>query len=87
MIEDSELESIAEAIGKSWKDVGEILRLNPDHLDYLDRQNSTTLKNRNAGYRMLYLWAQKNDKKATVKRLAKALCKAGEVDAVKKIRS
>ena len=87
IVEDSELESIANAIGSSWKEVGKRLRIDPDHLDYLERQNSSTIKNRNASYRMLFLWAQKFDQRATVRRLAKAICKAGEIDAIKSIRS
>ena len=87
IVEDSELESIAGAIGENWKDIGKVLKIKPDHLDFLDRQNCSTVKNRNAPFRMLYIWAQKNDQKATVKRLAKAFLKAGETDAVKALRS
>ena len=87
IVEDSELESIATAIGSGWKEVGRRLRIDPNHLDYFEQQNSSTIKNRNASYRMLYLWAQKNDQRATVRRLAKAMCKAGEKDAIKSLKS
>jgi hypothetical protein len=39
-VEDSELESIAAALSNSWKEVGVKLRIDPSHLDYLERQNS-----------------------------------------------
>ncbi len=39
-MEDSELESIAAALSNSWKEVGVKLRIDPSHLDYLERQNS-----------------------------------------------
>jgi hypothetical protein len=86
VIEDSELKDIAGAIGDRWKDVGKHLRIGPEFLSYWERQHSESLRNRNAKLRMLYLWTQKHDKKATVSRLAKALCKAGELDAVRAIQ-
>ena len=87
IIEDEELEIIAEAIGKSWKDVGKLLRVESQILNCLENDNIRPVKHRNASYRMLYLWTQKYDKKATVGKLTKALCKAGEKDIVKHLRS
>jgi hypothetical protein len=87
MIEDDEIEFIAEAIGKSWKDVGKLLRVEPDILNCLESESVRPTRYRNAPYRMLYFWTQKYDKKATVGKLAKALCKAGEKDIVQKLRS
>jgi len=86
-VEDSELESIGKAIETSWKEVGRRLKIDPSHLDYLERQHLSIVKNRNASYRMLFLWTQKNDQRATVRRLAKAILKAGDCDAIKSIRS
>ena len=87
IIEDEELELIAEAIGKSWKDVGKLLRVESQILNCLENDNMRPSKYKNAPYRMLYLWTQKYDKKATVGKLTKALCKAGEKDIVKQLRS
>ena len=86
MIEDEELEPIADSLEQSWKNVGERLRLSPDHLNYLERENFPAVRNRNAPYRMLYFWTQKNDKNATVGKLTKALYKAGDHDTIKKMR-
>jgi len=77
---------ISESLERSWKEVGERLRLSPDHLNYLERENLPAVRNRNAPYRMLYFWTQKNDKNATVGKLTKALYRAGDYDTIKKMR-
>jgi len=86
MIEDEELEMIAEFIAKCWKEIGENLGIDSDYLDYLERDNDPPIRNRNAPYRMLFYWTQMYDKGATLKKLRIALVEAEQFKTLQKLK-
>lgn len=82
VVEDCEVEDVAKAIGKRWRKVGEKLKIDPDYMDFLDKNKDDIWP---APYRLAFFWTQCYDRKATVGRLARAMCKAGAEKGLREI--
>ena len=87
MIEDKELERIADTIASCWKEIGENLAVDSDYLDYLERENVPAIRNRNAPYRMLFYWTQKYVREATFGKLKIALTEARKFKVLQKLQN
>jgi hypothetical protein len=83
VVEDCELEHIAKAIGKRWRDVGEKLKIDPEYINFLDRAKDEVWS---PPFRVAFFWTQCYDRKATVGRLAKAMCKSGAEKGLRKLK-
>jgi len=83
VVQDGEVDFLGKVIGKFWRDVGEKLNIDPNYMDFL---NSTKDSLWTPQFRVIFFWTQCYDKKATIGRLAKALCKVGGENRLKKLK-